>query len=236
MPEVENRYEKDDIERVAVIGMAGRFPGAKNIAEYWHNIRNGVESIVEFTDEELRAYGVPEEWLKKPNFVKSGTVLTGVDQFDASFFGYSPTEVIKMDPQQRIFLEAAWEALENAGYDPDRTPGPVGVFAGSGINTYFTNNLGSRPDVLRMFGLFPAVLLNEKDFIATRVAYKMNLSGPALNVQTACSTSLVAVCNACTLSVRCQHCAVANAYPVAPVAPVHIVDAAHSRVCVGRGL
>ena len=185
-----------NLDGIAVVGLAGRFPKARNAREYWANLLAGRECLTTYTEEELAAAGchLGEHPEKR---VRSRGVLENADLFDAAFFGYSPKEAEIMDPQQRVFLEAAWEALENAGYDPARVPGPVGVFAGAGINTYYPTNINSRPDVLGPFGIFPAVILNEKDFIATRVAYKLNLHGPALSVQTACSTSLVAICNAC---------------------------------------
>ncbi|MFA9400882.1 MAG: beta-ketoacyl synthase N-terminal-like domain-containing protein, partial [Acidobacteriota bacterium] len=173
----------------------GRFPMAADIDEYWANLRSGRECLTEFTEDEIVASGVSRDTLIEERRRTRG-VLEGVADFDARFFGYSPREAEIMDPQQRVFLEVAWEALEDAGYDSERPPGPIGVYAGSGINTYFAANVATRPDVLEPFGMFPAVVLNEKDFISTRVAYAMDLRGPALTVQTACSTSLVAVCYA----------------------------------------
>jgi len=193
------------LDGVAIVGMAGRFPGARNCDEFWENLRAGREGLTFFSDEELAAAGFalgPHHEKR----VRSRGVMDDAELFDAAFFGYSPKEAEIMDPQQRVFLEAAWTALENAGFDPDRVPGAVGVFAGASINTYYPTNVVSRPDILGPFGVFPAVVLNEKDFLATRVAYKLNLRGPAISVQTACSTSLVAVCNACQslLSFECD--------------------------------
>ena len=182
-------------EAIAIVGMAGRFPMAANIEEYWENLRSGRECLTEFSEDEIVASGVSRDTLIEQRRRTRG-VLDGAADFDPRFFGYSNREAEIMDPQQRVFLEVAWEALENAGYDSERPPGPIGVFAGSGINTYFAGNVATRPDVLSSFGMFPAVVLNEKDFISTRVAYAMDLHGPALTVQTACSTSLVAVCYA----------------------------------------
>ena len=196
MADTSSRMDTRDLSGIAVVGMAGRFPGAKNCQEFWDNLIAGRETLTVFTPDDIAAAGValPEHHDQR---VRARGVVAGSDQFDAGFFGLSPKEAEMMDPQQRVFLELAWEALEHAGYDPDRPPGPVGVFAGAGINTYYPNNISRRPDALDAFGIFPAVVLNEKDFIATRVAYKLNLRGPALTVQTACSTSLVAVCSAC---------------------------------------
>ncbi|MCK4785650.1 MAG: polyketide synthase, partial [Desulfobacteraceae bacterium] len=186
----------DSIEGIAVIGLAGRFPGAKNINQFWQNLRNGVESIIQFTDEELKAQGVPPEKLNDPNYVKAGTIIEDGEKFDATLFGYTPREAEILDPQQRIFLETAWEALENAGYDADKYDGPVGVFAGVNTNDYVNRLLsGLEPDnVARAFQI---LIGNDKDFLSTRVSYKLNLKGPSLTVQSACSTSLVAVQLAC---------------------------------------
>ncbi len=184
-------------EDVALIGMAGRFPGARNLDEFWRNIREGVESIRPFTMEELAASGIASEVLRDPNYVKAGTFLEGADEFAASFFGYTPREAELMDPQHRLFLECAWEALEQAGYAPDAFPGVIGVYGGVALNTYFQNNLVTRPELARLLGHYSMTLGNEKDFVATRAAYKLNLRGPAFTLQTACSTSLVAVHLAC---------------------------------------
>ena len=184
------------LDGIAVVGIAGRFPGSGNCDEFWQNLRAGREGLTLFTDEEIEASGY-DLGSNRGKRVRSRGVVDNADWFDAAFFGYTPREAEIMDPQQRVFLELAWDALENAGFDPDRVPGAVGVYAGASINTYYPNNVGTRPDVLGPFGIFPAVALNEKDFLATRVAYKLNLRGPAISVQTACSTSLVAVCNAC---------------------------------------
>lgn len=184
-----------EFEAVAIVGMAGRFPKASSVEEYWDNLVAGRECLTEFSEDEIVSSGVDPDSLLESRRRTRG-VLDGAFDFDARFFGFSPREAEIMDPQQRIFLEVAWEALEDAGYDSERPPGPIGIWAGSGINTYFAANVATRPDVLGPFGKFGAVVLNEKDFIATRVAYAMDLHGPALTVQTACSTSLVAVCYA----------------------------------------
>ncbi|MAT96289.1 MAG: hypothetical protein CL608_04030 [Anaerolineaceae bacterium] len=179
---------------IAVVGMAGRFPGAQDIETYWRNLRDGVESITFYTDEELREAGVPEALLRHPNYVKSGAPLDDMDKFDASFFGFGPRDAAIMDPQHRNFLEVAWTALEHAGYDPERFDGAIGVFGGSGHNAYMPYNLLTNPELVASVGFF---LLrhtgNDKDFLTTRVSYLMNLRGPSVNVQTACSTSLVAI-------------------------------------------
>ncbi|MEQ1853194.1 MAG: type I polyketide synthase, partial [Chthoniobacteraceae bacterium] len=178
--------------------MAARLPGARNIGEFWRNVRDGVESIQTFTDEQLLAEGESPENLCKPNYVRSGGPLPGMELFDGEFFGFSPKESAIMDPQHRHFLECAWEALENAGHPPERFGGSIGVFGGSGMGSYFYFNICSNRDLVDSVGLF---LLrhtgNDKDFLATRVSYLLNLKGPSINVQTACSTSLVAVHLAC---------------------------------------
>ncbi|MCP4415138.1 MAG: SDR family NAD(P)-dependent oxidoreductase [Chloroflexi bacterium] len=179
---------------IAVVGMAGRFPQAENIAAFWQNLANGVESITYYTDDELREAGVNEELLKNPNYVKSGAPIEHMDEFDAAFFGFSPRDAAIMDPQHRHFLEVSWEALEHSGYDPSRFDGAIGVFGGSGHNAYMPQNLLTNPNLLDSVGFF---LLrhtsNDKDFMTTRVSYLLNLKGPSINVQTACSTSLVAI-------------------------------------------
>jgi acyl transferase domain-containing protein len=186
----------DSLGDIAIIGMAGRFPGAKNIAEFWQNLKNGVESISFFSAEQLGSLGI-DSLLNNPNYVRAGGVLEGIDMFDASFFGVSAREAEILDPQQRLFLECAWEALEDAGYDSERFNGTIGVYAGAGTNYYLLNNLYGNRHFLETHEPFETLILNDKDFLATRVAYKLNLTGPALTIQTACSTSLVAVHAAC---------------------------------------
>ena len=185
-------------EGIAIIGLTGRFPGAANVDEFWRNLVAGVESISTFTDEELAASGLDVVALKKePGYVAARGILPNADWFDAAFFGMNPKEAEVTDPQQRLFLEAAWEALEQAGYHAEKFQGAIGVYAGTGNNTYYLNNLHTRRDLVDLVGGMVAMMGNEKDYLATRVAYKMNLKGPAINVNTACSTSLVAVCQAC---------------------------------------
>jgi phthiocerol/phenolphthiocerol synthesis type-I polyketide synthase E len=179
---------------IALIGMSGRFPGARSVDEFWRNLRSGIESISFFSDEELKEAGIDPSLLTDPNYVKASAILDGSDLFDASFFGYSPREAEMMDPQHRLFLECAWKALENAGYDADRYDGPIGVYAGASMNTYLLHssllyNLDT-DDLATVIG-------DDKDFLTTRVSYKMNLKGPSVTVGTGCSTSLVAVHMAC---------------------------------------
>lgn len=179
---------------IAVVGMAGRFPGANTPDEFWENLRNGVESITFYTDDELRANGVSEALLRNPHYVKAGAPLVNMEMFDAGFFGFSQRDASVLDPQHRHFLEVSWEALENAGYDPFRYEGPIGVFGGSGHNAYMPYNLLTNPDLMNSMGFFLVRHTgNDKDFLTTRVSYLFNLKGPSINVQTACSTSLVAI-------------------------------------------
>lgn len=185
---------------IAIVGLAGRFPGADDVEAFWRNIEGGVESVTRFTDDELRARGVPQSLLDDPDYVKAGVVLEGIDQFDAGFFGYTPREAENLDPQQRVFLECASAALEHAGCDPERWPGRIGVYAGEGANLYLIRNLlpsfglGAHTGIADLLGLMSG---NSGGSLCTRVAYKLNLRGPAVNVQTACSTSLTAVHTAC---------------------------------------
>jgi amino acid adenylation domain-containing protein len=189
------REQADRGTAIAVVGMAGRFPGAPDVETFWRNLAAGEESIRRFSAQELREAGVAEEQVSNPAYVPARGALDDVDLFDAAYFNYPPREAELLDPQQRLFLECAAEALDNAGYDPKRFSGQIGVYAGSAASTYLFN-LMSRPDRL-VGGTMPMQLGNDKDFLATRTSYKLNLRGPSINVQTACSTSLVAVHAAC---------------------------------------
>jgi acyl transferase domain-containing protein/acyl carrier protein len=204
-------------EPIAVVGMAGRFPGACNLAEYWENLRAGRETITRFTAEELIAAGEDPELVHDPAYVKAASIIDGIDLFDAGLFGYSPREAEVMDPQHRVFLECAWEALEHAGYDTETYGGAVGVFAGSNLSTYLLQ-LYADPDVKASVNLLQAILGNDKDSLTTTVSYKLNLRGPSIAVQTFCSTSLVAVHLACR-SLRAGECDMALAGGVRVVVP-----------------
>jgi acyl transferase domain-containing protein/thioesterase domain-containing protein len=183
---------------IAIVGMAGRFPGARNTAEFWRNLREGVESIRDLTDAELLAAGATAEDLANPDYVRRAAVLDGVPLFDAPFFGFSPRDASIMDPQHRHFLECAWEALEDAAHPPQQFSGSIGVFAGSGMNSYLIHNLLANRRLVASAGLFQLKQTgNDKDVLATRVSYQLDLRGPSINVQTACSTSLVATHMAC---------------------------------------
>ncbi|CDZ24035.1 amino acid adenylation protein [[Clostridium] cellulosi] len=193
---IKTRAKKDEDNSIAVIGMSGRFPGAKNIDEFWENLCAGKESISRFTDEEMLAEGVSPDMLNKPGYVKAGGSIEDIDKFDASFFGYNAREAELLDPQQRIFLEEAWKALENAGYDAEKFGGLIGVYGSIGMNTY-AQALKESYASKGLAANYQIMTSNDKDFLATRVAYKLGLEGPAITVQTACSSSLVAVHLAC---------------------------------------
>ena len=183
-------------EAIAVVGMAGRFPGARNVDEFWSNLAQGIESISVFSEEELRAAGVDPAWLQHPDYVKAGGVLADVDLFDASFFGFSARDAEILDPQHRIFLECAWHSLEHAGYNPETYRGLIGVYAGAAMSTYLLNLYGN-PALMVSIDALQLLLGNDKDHLTTQVWYKLNLRGASVAVQTACSTSLVAVGMAC---------------------------------------
>ena len=191
----------DDNYDIAIIGMDGRFPGARSPEEFWQNLRNGVETISFFSDDELEI-SPDSPVLQNPAFVKAGGVLENIDLFDASFFNIPAAEAEWMDPQQRLFLECAWSAIENAGYNLQTYKGLIAVYAGVNTNYYLLTRLAQLGDA----NLFQLMLANEKDFLATRVSYKLNLQGESVTVQTSCSTSLVAVHMACQslLSGQCD--------------------------------
>jgi|CXWL01.1.fsa_nt_gi acyl transferase domain-containing protein len=179
---------------IAIIGMGGRFPGAKNVREYWRNLCAGKETLTHFSSEELAELGASEAVRNDPSFVRVSPRIGEIDQFDAAFFNFSPREAEIIDPQSRVLLESAWEALEDAGYTPDA--GLVGCWAGSRISLYMLQ-VYRNPEVMRSMGDFQVQIGSDKDYLATRIAYKLNLGGPAVTVQTACSTALVAVHSAC---------------------------------------
>jgi len=196
---------------IAIIGMAGRFPGAPDVEKFWENVRDGVESIRLLTDEELLVAGASRADIEDPDYVKVCPVLDDVDKFDAAFFGFSPREASVMDPAHRLFLEVAWQAVEHSGYTASPEEGPVGVFAGAGAPLYMIENLRSNPDLMRSMGDFLVRHTgNDMNFLATRVSYEMDLRGPSMNVQTACSSALVSVHMACQSLVR-GDCALALA-------------------------
>jgi amino acid adenylation domain-containing protein len=184
-------------EQIAIVGMAGRFPRAESVEALWKNLCAGVEAITYYSDDELLANGVQQAELANPAYVKAGAPLENADRFDASFFGYTPREAELMDPQHRVFLECAWAALEDAALDPERYDGLIGLFGGVARNTYFLNTLATRPEMQRSLGHYATMISSDKEFSTARIAYKLNLRGPSVNVQTACSTSGVGFHLAC---------------------------------------
>ncbi len=192
-PRRPRRREAREREPVAVVGMAGRFPGCRTPEELWQALREGRECLTTCSEEDLLAAGVTPEELADPRYVRVAGELEDARLFDAEFFGVTPREAEILDPQHRVFLECAWEALEDAGCDPGRSEARIGVYAATGLNSYLLQNLGSHPALMRALGGLQTMLANDKDFLATRVSYKLDLRGPSLAVQTGCSSSLVAV-------------------------------------------
>ncbi|HEX2091362.1 MAG TPA: SDR family NAD(P)-dependent oxidoreductase [Longimicrobiaceae bacterium] len=194
------------MDSIAIVGLSGRFPGASNVDEFWSNLREGVESITHFSDEELDRVAIDPAELADPGYVKARGVLENVEGFDAAFFDFTPREAQITDPQHRLFIECAWEALETAGYNPKAYDGSIGVFAGAGANSYMLFNLSSAGELTGTIDTFQAFIHNKNDHLTTRVAYKLDLRGPCVTVQTACSTSLVATALACQslMSYQCD--------------------------------
>ena len=216
-----NEMNNLDGSEIAIIGLSGRFPGAPNIETFWQNLRSGVESVSFFSDQELLEAGVDLQLIQNPRYVKAASLLDGVAMFDASFFGINHREAEMTDPQHRLLLECAWEALENAGYDPYRYTGSIGVYAGASVNPHWMIALFSahaQGSSAQSIGLLETFCYS-RDYLATRISYKLNLRGPSLNVQSACSTSLVAVHLACQ-SILNGECDIALAGGVAAVGPM----------------
>ncbi|WP_261887374.1 polyketide synthase [Vibrio aerogenes] len=176
---------------IAIIGMSGRFPGADDIDTFWNNLLEGLETISTFTDEELRASGITEEQIASPNYIRRRGILGTAQDFDAHFFDITPRDAEIMDPQHRLFLESSWHAFEDAGYIPGQYQGRVGVFGGTGT-AWHLNKANTHPDVQQYASGASIVTNNDKDYVTTRVSYKLNLNGPSVNVQSACSTAMVA--------------------------------------------
>ncbi|SEB03881.1 type I polyketide synthase [Alkalimonas amylolytica] len=189
IPELTEQYQ----DEIAVISMAGRFPGADSVEQFWQNLHQGVESVRFFSQQELLASGVDPAFLENPNFVGAEGVLEGVELFDAEFFGFSPREAELLDPQHRIFLEVIWELLERAGYGGGEQGQVIGVYSGAGASSYLSRNLLSHQDYVRDVGTFKVSLATGQDFVSTRASYKLGLTGPSINVNTLCSSSAVAV-------------------------------------------
>ncbi len=225
----ENQYSNEygAGDAVAIIGMSGRFPGAATLEQFWLNLRDGVESIRRLSDEELARAGVDAGVAAGADYVKAAALLDGIELFDADFFGYTPREAEIMDPQQRLFLECASEALAHAGYDPHAYAGAIGIYGGTAMSAYLLDNLSNNRALMRSMDGRAVMMANDKDFLCTRVAYKLNLRGPAVVVQSACSTSLVAVHQACQsiLSGECDM-ALAGGAAISGMAPrgYHYVD------------
>jgi acyl transferase domain-containing protein/acyl carrier protein len=193
------------LESIAVVGISARYPGAKDVDTFWKNLRAGKECISFFTNEELIKEGIDPDVLTSPNYVKARGIYEGTYDFDASFFGYNPREAELIDPQQRVLLECAWEAMEHAGYDSASFPGRISFFGGQGPTSQLCL-LADNPFIQRSFGYLAMITSNDKDYLATRIGYKLGLRGPCITVQTACSTSLVAIVVACQnlLSYQCD--------------------------------
>jgi amino acid adenylation domain-containing protein len=213
------KYKDDSADHdIAIIGMAGRFPGANTIDEFWKLLSEGQETISFFSANEIDK-SIPDNVKNNPAYVKARGIIDKADEFDAGFFGFNPRNAELMDPQQRVFLEIAWEVLEKTGYLPQKYTGPVGVFAGCGYNTYYNNNVLTNPEIVERTGHFQVRLLNEKDYIATRTAFQLNLEGPAVAVYAACSTSLLAIAQAVS-SIRNGQCNVAIAGAASITSPI----------------
>eukprot|EP01136_Pigoraptor_vietnamica_P045099 Opistho-1_new@22660 len=166
---------------IAIIGMAGRFPQAKDVGEYWDNLRAGRECLTRFSEAEMREIGIRPSLVANPDYVPVRGAVRGIDLFDAEFFGFTPREAELTDPQQRLFMEQAWNALETAGYDPETYDGPIGLFGGSSLSNYFLM-INSVPEIVESAGGFQIEIGNDKDFLCTRTSYKLNLRGPSVNV------------------------------------------------------
>ncbi|WP_266171995.1 polyketide synthase [Dyella subtropica] len=199
----------DQAEAIAIVAMAGRFPGAGDVETFWRHLCEGRETITFFSADALDP-AIPAEERNHPDYVAARGVIDGVEEFDAGFFGMSPREAELTDPQQRIFLELCWECMERGGYVPDAQTVPVGVFGGMHNATYYQRHLNARPDLIDKLGAFQVMLANEKDYLATHVAHKLNLTGPAISMNTGCSTSLVAICQA-VAALRAGQCGMALA-------------------------
>ncbi|MCU0289183.1 MAG: polyketide synthase, partial [Acidobacteria bacterium] len=216
-----NKEEKVDrsVLEIAVIGMAVRFPGAENIAEFWNNLKNGKESITFFSDADLENMGIESSVIKNPNYVKAGGFIKDIEYFDASFFSYIPAEAEIMDPQMRLFHECAWHALEDSGYDPYSYDGLIGLYAGAAPNfqweglTHISGKIGQ-------LGILSSMSLISKEYLTTKISYNLNFRGPSSFVHTACSTSLVAIHWACRaiLNGEC-HMALAGAVKIVEFTP-----------------
>ncbi len=210
-----NRNNRD----IAVIGMAGRFPGAQSVSELWDVLINGKETISFFSKEELDIH-IPESMRNDPLYVGARGIVPSAKEFDPIFFGLSPKLALAMDPQQRLLIEIAWEVLEQNGYLPKHYDGSIGVYTGCGTNTYYVNNVIPNTELVDEVGEFQTTTVNDKDYTATRIAYHLNLKGPAVSVHSACSTSLLAIAEAVE-ALRNEQCDIALAGAASVTAPMN---------------
>ncbi|MBJ7418370.1 MAG: polyketide synthase, partial [Niveispirillum sp.] len=204
---------REEQDGIAIIGIAARMPGAPDVDSFWRNLCAGVESISGFSEAELIQSGQDLTSIRHPDFVAAKGILEDVDLFDANFFGIAPREAELMDPQHRLMMECAWEAMEHAGHDPAAFPGRIAVFTSAGMNTYFPFNLLPNRELMERVGGFQLSIFNDKDFVPTRIAYAMNVDGPGVDIGTACSSSLV------SLHFACQHLLTYQAARPAPCQP-----------------
>jgi len=216
---VKDSKNKNKEGDVAIIGMAGRFPGANSIDQLWEVLKNGEETISFFKPEELDG-NIPDSLKKDPLYVAARGVVPSAKEFDAQFFGINPKLAEAMDPQQRLFLEIAWEVLEQSGHLPKHFGGSIGVYAGTGTNTYYKNNILPNGDLLKQIGHLQANTVNEKDYISSRTAYHLNLRGPAVSIHSACSTSLLAIAEAAE-AIRNGQCDIALAGGSSLTSPIN---------------
>lgn len=219
LPKMKPKKHPRKNSRVAVIGMAGKFPGAPSVEELWNLLRSGKEGIKFFSNEELDE-SIPGILAKDPNYIKARGIIEDAQLFDEKLFGITPTLAKLMDPQQRLFLEICRDVLESAGYLTTKSSHVIGVYAGCGNNTYFINNLQHHPEEIAKIGEFQVTLANEKDYLASRTAYHLDLKGPAVNINTACSTSLVAIAQAVE-AIRAGQCDMAIAGGISITVPIH---------------
>jgi len=211
--------DRDALDGIAIVGIAGRFPQSPNLQRFWENLCRGFEGISFFSDEDLEQAGISPDLLRSPNYVKAKGFLDDADLFDAGFFGFSPREAELTDPQIRLFLETAWEVLESAGWDPDKFPGLIGVYAGMSFSSYIWQFAGDDSESDSVSDFRTMMGGKEKDHLASTVSYRLNLRGPSFNIQTACSTSLAAV-HAAARAVMTYECDMALAGGVNVSAPL----------------
>ena len=211
--------QPDDQEAIAIVGMASRVPGANSTGQFWENLLRGTESITSFDDDELRAAGIKDRYLRDPNYIKAAPIIDDVESLDAAFFGIGPRDAEVLDPQHRVFLEICSAALQQAAYDPAAFGGRIGVYAGAKENIYLKENLQANAGIMRAVGELVVHISNHTDYLSTGVAYRLNLTGPAISVVTACSTSLVAV-HLAAKALRAGECEMALAGGVEIILPV----------------